>query len=121
MTKVLIVDDEHDHLDLLNMMLQGEGLETETAIDGIDFIKKVDIFQPDLVTLDVMMPGPTTEEILEKLKEKKSNPKIILLTVISYHEEEQKIFEKWNIVDYIKKPFELDDLMDAVNKYVGSN
>ena len=118
MTKILIVDDEPDHLDMVSMMLQEEGFETELATDGIDFIEKVDMFQPDLVTLDVMMPGPTTDEILENLKGKKSNPKIILLTVIRYREEEQKVFEKWNIVDYIKKPFELDDFMDAVKKHV---
>ena len=114
MTRVLVVDDEPDHREMISMMLQEEGFETELATDGIDFIEKVDMFQPDLVTLDVMMPGPTTKEILEKLKEKKSSPKVILLTIMRYHEEEQKIFEKWNIVDYIKKPFNVDDLIDAV-------
>ena len=118
MTKILIVDDEPDHLNMVSMMLQEDGFETELATDGIDFLEKVDIVQPDLVTLDVMMPGPITEEILEKLKEKKCNPKVILLTVIGYHEEEQKVFEKWNIVDYIKKPFDLYDFLEAINKHV---
>ena len=118
MTKVLIVDDEPDHRDMVRMMLQGEGFETELAMDGIDFLEKVDMFQPDLVTLDVMMPGPATSDILEKLEGKKSNPKIILLTVIKFYREEQKVFEKWNIVDYIKKPFEIDDFMDAIKKHV---
>ena len=118
MTKILIVDDEPDHRDMVSMMLQEEGFETELAMDGIDFLEKLDMFDPDLVTLDVMMPGPTTEEILEKLKEKKSNPKIILLTIIRYHEEEQKVFGKWNIVDYIKKPFDLYDFLDTVSKHV---
>jgi DNA-binding response OmpR family regulator len=121
MTKILVVEDDSDHRDMICMMLQEEGFETEMAIDGIDFIKKVDMFQPDLVTLDVMMPGPTTDEILEKLEEKKSNPKIILLTVIRYHVEEQKMFEKWNIVDYMKKPFDLYGFLDIVNKYIGLN
>jgi CheY-like chemotaxis protein len=81
MMRILVVDDEHDYRDMVSMMLQSEGFDTESAIDGIDFLEKVDIVQPDRVTLDVMMPGPTTGEILEKLKEKKSNPKIQSLTV----------------------------------------
>jgi len=117
--KILIVDDETDHLDMISMMLQEEGFETETTTDGIDFLEKVDIVQPDLVTLDVMMPGPTTDEILEKLKEKKTNPKIILLTIIKYLKEEQKVFEKWNIVDYIKKPFDVDVLIESVKEHIG--
>ena len=117
--KILIVDDEPDLREMLNLMLQKEGFETEEAGDGTDFLDKVDIFQPDLVTLDVMMPGLTTIEILGKLKEKKSRPKIILLTVVRYsNEEREKVFKMGNVVGYIKKPFELDDLMDAVKRCV---
>ena len=121
MTKVMIVDDEPDMREMLDIMMQKEGFETEMAKDGADFLEKVDRFQPDLVTLDVMMPGLRAEEILEKLKEKKSKPKIILLTVVRYSgEEREKMLKTNNIVGYIKKPFDLDDLMDAVKKHVGS-
>ena len=121
MTKVMIVDDEPDMREMLDLMMQKEGFETEMTEDGADFLEKVDRFQPDLVTLDVMMPGLRTEEILEKLKEKKSKPKIILLTVVRYSgEEREKMLKTNNIVEYIKKPFDLDDLMNAVKKHVGS-
>jgi len=117
--RILIVDDEPDIREMLNLMLQKEGFETEVAEDGSDFLEKVDNFNPDLVTLDVIMPGLTTKEILEQLKKKKSMLKIILLTVVRYSEEEkEKMLKKDNIVDYIKKPFELDDLMDAVKRHV---
>lgn len=116
----MIVDDEQDFREMINLMMQKEGFETEMAEDGTDFLKKIDSFQPDIVTLDVMMPGLTTREILEKLKEKKSKPKIILLTVVRFPDEEkEKIFKVGNIVDYIKKPFDLDNLMDSVKKHVG--
>jgi len=112
----MVVDDEQDLREMINLMLQKEGFETATAENGEDFLNKIDSFQPDLVTLDVMMPGLTTKEILEKLKEKKSNPKIILLTVVRYSEEEKrKLFEK-GIVDYVTKPFEVDILMDSIHK-----
>jgi DNA-binding response OmpR family regulator len=118
MTKIMIVDDETDLREMLNLMIRKEGFKTLTAEDGEDFLSKIDDFQPDLVTLDIMMPGLTTREILDKLKDKKTKPKIILLTVVRYSEEEkQKLYQK-GIVDYVTKPFELDDLTDRIHKHL---
>ena len=117
MTKVMVVDDEPDMREMLDLMMQKKGFETEMAVDGSDFLGKVDSFNPDIVTLDVMMPGLRTEEILEKLKKKKSKPKVILLTVVRFDREEKRLFERGNVVDYIKKPFDFDVLMDAVKKH----
>ena len=117
MAKVLIVDDEQDMREMLNLMMQKEGFETEMAEDGSNFLEKIDSFQPDLVTLDVMMPGLTTKEILEKLKEKENNPKVILLTVVRYSDnEKRKILGTENIVDYITKPFDMDDFINSIKK-----
>jgi DNA-binding response OmpR family regulator len=118
MTKIMIVDDETDLREMLNLMIRKEGFKTLTAEDGEDFLSKIDDFQPDLVTLDIMMPGLTTREILDKLRDKKTKPKIILLTVVRYSEEEkQKLYQK-GIVDYVTKPFELDDLTDRIHKHL---
>ena len=119
MTKIMIVDDEPDLRDMLNLMFQKEGFTTETAEDGLDFLNKIDNYDPDLVTLDVMMPGLTTSEILNKLKKMKSNPRIILLTVVRYSEnEKQKIMNMGNVVDYIVKPFDIDELTQKIHKYL---
>ena len=115
----MVVDDEPDLREMINLMMQKEGFQTNVAENGMDFLEKIDEFQPDIVTLDVMMPGLTTKEILEKLKEKNSNPKIILLTVVRYSEEEKKkILEMGNIIDYLTKPFEIDELIKTVNKHL---
>jgi len=115
----MIVDDEPDLREMLNLILHKEGFETEMAEDGSEFLSKLDIFDPDIVTLDVMMPGLTTSEILKKLNGKKSRPKIILLTVVRYSDEEKKkIMTMGNIVDYVTKPFDLDQLMDTIHKHV---
>ena len=116
MSKIMIVDDEPDLREMVNLMLSKEGFETDMAEDGTDFLEKVDDFQPDLVTLDVMMPGLETKEILERLKRKKSNPKVILLTVVRFDKDEKKFFKQSNVVDYIKKPFDVDVLIDALKK-----
>ena len=113
----MIVDDEQDIREMINLFLDKEGYETQMAENGEDFLNKIDEFQPDLVTLDVMMPGLKTKEILTKLKTKNHNPKIILLTVVRYSEEEkQKIFGMGNIIIYMTKPFELDELADNIKK-----
>ena len=119
MLKIMIVDDEADLRGMVDLMLNKDGFETETAKDGSDFLNKIDNFNPDLVTLDVMMPGLTTKEILKKLKNKKSNPKIILLTVLRYTESERNnIMKLGNVVDYIAKPFDIDDLTTCINKHL---
>jgi len=118
MAKIMVVDDESDMREMMDIMMKKEGYETELAVDGSDFLEKVDGFNPDVVTLDVMMPGLTTWEILGKLKGKKSKPKVILLTVVQFTEEEmQNLYESANVVGYIKKPFELDDLIGSIKKH----
>ena len=115
MNKIMIVDDEQDLREMINLMMTKEGYETEMAQDGIDFLKKNDNFQPDIVTLDVMMPGLTTKDILEELKDKNNKPKIILLTVVRFSDEEKKkLFKMGNVVDYITKPFDFDELMTTI-------
>ena len=120
--RILIVDDEPDFREMLNLMLRKEGFETAIAENGEDFLNTIDDFQPDLVTLDVIMPGLTTEEILKKLSKKKCKPKIILLTVVRYSKETlEEILKKDNIVACINKPFDLDDFMKSVNELLQIN
>jgi DNA-binding response OmpR family regulator len=115
--RILIVDDEQDFREMLNLMLHSEGFDTAIAENGENFLNIIDEFKPDLVTLDVMMPGLTTEEILEKLKKKKCQPKIILLTVVRYSKEAlNEILKKGNIAAYVDKPFDLDDFIKTLNE-----
>ncbi len=119
MVKVMVVDDEDDLREMINLIMQKEGYETDMAENGSIFLDKVDEFQPDIVTLDVMMPGLTTREILEKIKCKNTNPKIILLTVVRYSEEEkERIYQMGNVVDYVTKPFEFDELINRVKYHI---
>jgi len=119
MAKVMIVDDEPDIREMINLILSKNGYTTETAVDGNEFLDKVDSFHPDLVTLDVMMPGPMTREILDKLQKKKTDPKIILVTVIRYSDKSRKkIMERKNVVDIISKPFEVNNLLDTIKHHI---
>ena len=93
--------------------------KTEITEDGSEFLNEIDEFDPDLVTLDVMMPGLTTSEILKKLNGKRSQPKILLLTVVRFTEEEKKnLHDAGNVVGCITKPFNMNDLMDVMKKHM---
>lgn len=119
MKKIMVVDDEQLLRDMISIMLQKEGFEIETAEDGVDFLEKVDVYQPDLVTLDVMMPGLSTYDILKRIKEKKTDPKILLLTVVRFSDRQKnEIFQMGNVASYIKKPFDNKEFIDTVKKLV---
>ncbi|HEX17376.1 MAG TPA: response regulator [Thermoplasmatales archaeon] len=118
MVRVMVVDDEEDLRNLVKMVMEKEGFEVESAENGKDFLEKVDDFRPDIVILDVMMPGLTTKEILEKLREKSLDPKIFLLTVVRFSEDEiKRLSEIGNIVEYITKPFDIPDLVARISKH----
>jgi len=119
MCKIMVVDDELDLREMISMLIKKEGFETDAAENGKEFLKKIDVFKPDLVTLDIMMPGLTTQEILKELNERKNKTKIILLTAERFSEKEKEnIFIMANVVDYIIKPFEIDRFLDTVKKHI---
>ncbi len=118
-TTVFVVDDEPDIRDSVKTLLEQEGYAVETAENGPQFIEKAKKSVPDLVLLDIMMPGMGTREILERLKEESIKVKIIFLTVVRLSEGEKNLLLKMaNIVDYITKPFDLNDLIGRVRKAV---
>ena len=80
--KVLAVDDDERNIELLTAKLGVDGYETETAYDGLDALKKVESFNPDLILLDIMMPKMDGYEVCRRLKasEKTKNIPIIMLT-----------------------------------------
>lgn len=119
MKKIMIVDDEEDLRDMIHLIVQKEGYATMTAENGDDLLTKIDVFHPDLVTLDVMMPGLSTSDILKKIKGKTTHPKIILLTVVRFTEKEkQNLMENGLVVDYLTKPFEVKQLLSTIQKHL---
>jgi two-component system response regulator VicR len=114
----MIVDDNRDIAETLKTIMEIEKHETEIAYNGEEFLDKVENVKPDLVLLDVMMPGLKTKEILTRLKEKGlDNLKIMLVTVVRFSDEERKfLVEQFKIRDYITKPFDMPDLVNRVRK-----
>ena len=116
MKKVLIADDEQDILDILQFNLEAEGYKVETANNGVIAIEKAKLFQPDLIILDVMMPGKTGIEVCSALRLLPAfkSTLIIFLTAMSDDTAEVKGLEI-GADDYLKKPIRPKVLMSKVN------
>lgn len=66
--KILLVDDEPDILEFLSYNLRKEGYEVETAVNGVEGVRKAKIIKPDLILLDIMMPEMDGIEACNQIK-----------------------------------------------------
>ena len=120
MSKILLVDDDSTLTRFLSEYLNGDGFETVIANSGQDALRSAYRERPDLVVLDVMMPGMDGWEVTARLRELSTIP-IILLTAKSSENDKLRGF-KLGIDDYVTKPFsfaELSARISAVLNRVG--
>lgn len=110
--KILLVDDERSILDLLTAYLKPEGYQVFTAMDGPSALKAARAFKPDLIVLDVMLPGMDGVEVLSQLR-RESAVYVILLTAKA--EETDKIVGlSVGADDYLTKPFSPRELVARI-------
>ena len=115
MKKVLVVDDQKDNVFVLKDRLQREGYEILEAYDGETCIKIAESDKPDIVLLDVMMPGMSGFEVCKVLStsEKTKLIPIILVTALTEAEDLEEGFQV-GAFDYVKKPFNRIELIARV-------
>ena len=112
MKKILLIDDDRGIIDLISQYLDKEGYEVLTAGDGPSGLKAADSFHPDLIVLDVMLPGFDGLDLLSKLRQK-SNVYVIMLTAKT--EETDKIVGLTvGADDYMVKPFSPRELIARI-------
>ncbi len=115
--KILIVDDEPDIVETLSFMLQARNFDVVTASDGLEALSKVKSEHPDLVLLDIMMPGMDGYDVCVKLKTDKETKNIPVVMLTARGENEAVIrAHKSGANDYIVKPFTLPTLINKLNK-----
>jgi two-component system, response regulator, stage 0 sporulation protein F len=115
--KVLIVDDQFGIRILLNEVLQKEGYQTFQAANGVQALEILNQQSPDLVLLDMKIPGMDGIEILKRMKV--VNPEIRVIIMTAYGELDM-IQEAKNLgaLTHFAKPFDIDDIRAAVRKYI---
>src|SRR5918995_2117400 len=112
MAKILVIDDEPSIVNLVTAYLKPEGYEVFTASDGPSGLKSARAFKPDLIVLDIMLPGIDGIELLSRLR-RESEVYVILLTAKT--EETDKIVGlSVGADDYVTKPFSPRELTARV-------
>jgi two-component system OmpR family response regulator len=109
---LLIVDDDQEIRELLKEYLTRAGFEVTTACDGVDMYQQMTQVSPDLIILDIMMPGDDGFSLCQQLRRKSQVP-IMMLTAAS-DEADRVIGLELGADDYIAKPFSPRELMARI-------
>ena len=117
MKKILLVDDEDSIHLLYREELEEEGYEVHSALSGEEALEKLKIIQPDLVILDINMPGMNGIDALRRIKEDRPGLPVILSS--AYQEFKQDL-ASWASDDYIVKSSNLNELKEAVRRHLAS-
>ena len=117
MKKILLVDDEESIHLLYRAELEENGYKVYSALSGRDALQNFKIISPDLIILDINMPGMNGIEILRQIKE--INPHLPVVLCTAYQEYKQD-FSVWASDDYIVKSSDLNNLKDAVHHLLAS-
>jgi DNA-binding response OmpR family regulator len=114
-TRILVADDDPSILRLLQLNFELEGFEVHTASDGEDALAKARSTSPDVVVLDVMMPGLDGWEVCRRLKEDEAMHEVpvILLTALG-QEQERRHGMSVGAAEYVMKPFDPEELVSVV-------
>jgi two-component system response regulator MprA len=126
--RVLLVDDEQDILETLDYSLQLRGYEVAKAMDGMQALATAKREAPDVMILDVMLPGCNGYEVSRLLKEWMDTDAgatpfpIVLLTARRVDSEERERFiATWSRADAcLYKPFEIDDVLKTIERLTGA-
>ena len=110
--RILIVDDDENIAELVSLYLEKECFETRTVTDGLEAVKVFDEFQPDLVLLDLMLPGIDGYQVCREIRSKAMTP-IIMSSAKS------ELFDKvlgleLGADDYVTKPFDNKELVARI-------
>ncbi len=110
--KILIVDDDENIAELVSLYLEKECFETKIVNDGLDAVKAFDDFQPDLVLLDLMLPGIDGYQVCREIRAK-------ALTPIIMSSAKGELFDKvlgleLGADDYVTKPFDNKELVARI-------
>jgi two-component system, response regulator, stage 0 sporulation protein F len=115
--KILIVDDQFGIRILLNEVLHKEGYDTFQAANGVQALDIATKHSPDLVLLDMKIPGMDGIEILRRMKQMNEDIRVIIMTAYGELDMIQKA-KDLGAITHFAKPFDIDDIRKVVREYV---
>jgi len=119
MPKILIVDDDITITELMKALVKMEGHEPTTVNDSLQAMEIAKSLNPDLITLDLMMPGLTGFELCKLLHDdpKFTNTPIVIVSAKDDPESKEQAIQA-GAIDYLTKPFGLDEFINKIKPFV---
>jgi DNA-binding response OmpR family regulator len=111
--RILVVDDEPMVRDTLGQVLADEGYVVDVAVDGADALDRVHAARPDVILLDLMMPGMNGRQFLSALREDKAYSEVPVLIMTAVHGLEINL-SAIGASEVVEKPFQIDDLLNKI-------
>src|SRR5829696_9932854 len=116
---ILLVDDDRELIAAMRTVLERQGYKVIQAHDGHQGKQAIYNQRPDLVILDMMMPRMGGYPLLEHFKDKGDAPPIIMVT--ANEGSRHKVYAEYlGVVDYIRKPFAMERLLETVNRVLNA-
>jgi len=117
---IVCIEDEPEMIDLIRLILGRRGFDVHGALDGAEGLRLVAEIQPDLVLLDLMMPGMDGWEVYQQMKADESMRGIPVIVVTAKAQSIDKVLGLHiaKVDDYIAKPFSPQELTDSVEKVI---
>ena len=114
--RILIVDDDPDIIESVCYALENNGYEVLVARDGNQGLAMAERENPDLIILDMMMPKRSGFLVMEKLRRSSRQPHKIIMITANEGNRHKAYAEMLGVDDYIRKPFNMDQLLESVAK-----
>ena len=116
MKKIMVVEDEKTIRLLYKEELEDDGFVVELAKNGEEALEKLPLFNPDLITLDIKMPGMGGIEALKRIREKERQLPVIICSAYGEYKQD---FTTWASDAYVVKSADLTELKSTIRKLLG--
>jgi DNA-binding response OmpR family regulator len=117
--RVLLVDDDPEIIEAIRYALESRGYQIFIARDGNQGLAMAERENPDLVILDMMMPKRSGFLVLEKLRRIRETPVRVIMITANEGARHKAYAEMLGVNDYLRKPFAMDKLVEAVRRLLG--
>lgn len=119
--RILLCDDDEAISEMIKIMLENEDFQVRLLPNGKAIKKQVKEYSPDLILIDIWMPGIDGKEVVKLLKKDQMSQHIPIIIISALHENQIKqIVKKIGADGYLPKPFDIKDLLATVKRYIGT-
>jgi two-component system cell cycle response regulator len=115
--RILVIDDIPDTVDIIQRLFESEGHEVFTAYTGEEGVRKASQIKPEVILLDINLPGIDGNMALRKIKKENPDQSVVMLTAYATVDNAIQALKE-GASDFVKKPFEMDHLVHIVNRCI---